>query len=101
MSMMGQADDPVSEVAEGTRGAGPQQLSMSPVQAGEPVDAAKKVAEPAPPPQPAEPMSVRLASARALAARIARRSRLAEQIRTEHPHYTKAEVDERLEQFGA
>lgn len=99
MSMMSQVDDPASKVAEDTSEASPAQLSMLQVQAGEPVDGAREVAEPAPP--PAEPMSVRLASARALAARIARRSRLAEQIRTEHPHYTKAEVEERLEQFGA
>lgn len=100
MSMMSQVDDPASKVAEDTSEASPAQLSMLQVQAGEPVDGAREVAEPAPPP-PAEPMSARLASARALAARIARRSRLAEQIRTEHPHYTKAEVEERLEQFGA
>jgi len=98
MSMTSQADDPAS-VAEGLTGTSPAQLSISQVQAGEPADGATKVVELAP--KPPEPTSVRVASARALAAHIARRSRLAEQIRTQNPHYTKAEVEERLEQFGA
>ena len=40
-------------------------------------------------------------SQRTLEAYIERRKRLAETIRAEHPSYTKAEIEERLEQFGA
>jgi hypothetical protein len=99
MSMISQADGPASVVAEGSTN--PAQLAISPVEAGEPTDGTTKAIEPAPPARPPEPMSVRGASARALAAHVARRSRLAEQIKAEHPHYSKAEIEERLEQFGA
>ena len=48
-----------------------------------------------------ESLNSRSPSARALAARIARRNRLADQIRAEHPSYTEADIEGRLEQFGA
>lgn len=86
MSMMSQTDGPASVVAEGVSGM---------------ADGVATALERAPPPRPPEPISVRLASARALAAHVARRSRLAEQIRAQHPNFTKAEIEERLEQFGA
>jgi hypothetical protein len=43
----------------------------------------------------------RSVSARIVQAHVDRRKRLAEQIRAQCPHYTEAEVEERMEQFGA
>ena len=41
------------------------------------------------------------ASARNLKAHVDRRNRLVEQIRAQFPHFTEAEIEERMEQFGA
>lgn len=47
------------------------------------------------------PKRGRSASARTLQAHVDRRNRLVEQIRAQWPHYTEAEIEERMEQFGA
>ena len=47
------------------------------------------------------PKSGRSASARTLKAYVDRRNKLVEQIRAQCPHYTDAEIEERMEQFGA
>ncbi len=96
MSMMSQAEGTASAV---TDGADPAQLAMS--SASPDGGSASAAGMDWPQAQSAEPANIRLANERALAARVARRSRLANQIKAEHPNYTKAEIEERLEQFGA
>ncbi len=90
MSMMSQTEGAAS-VKDGMTSSDPAQLAAAP--GGASTSAAGM--------EFAEPTNIRLANERALAARVARRHRLADQIRAEHPNYTKAEIEERLEQFGA
>lgn len=99
MSMMSQAEGSASMVSEGVSGTNAAQLALSPDNTA--AEGAAKMMERGQPASPPEPIGNRSANARALAASIARRSRLADQIRAEHPTYTKAEIEERLEQFGA
>jgi hypothetical protein len=97
MSIMSEADGPVSAASEGLRGGSTVRLAGVPEQINGAAASGAKAREQKLP----EWMNSRSASARALAAHIARRSRLADQIRAAHPTYTKAEIEERLEQFGA
>jgi hypothetical protein len=91
---MSEADGPIS--TEGLNGGNLVRLAGGPEQINGAAANAARATE-----QRSEWMNSRSPSARALAAHIARRSRLADQIRAAHPTYTKAEIEERLEQFGA
>jgi hypothetical protein len=96
MSIMSEAD-PISVVSDEFNGDAAVRLAGVPEQInGAAASVARAMEQKLP-----EWMNSRSASARALAAHIARRSRLADQIRAAHPTYTKAEIEERLEQFGA
>jgi hypothetical protein len=98
MSIMSEADGPISIVSEGLNAGNAVRLAGVPEQIinGAVAGVASTTEHRLP-----EWMNSRSASARALAAHVARRSRLADQIRAAHPTYTKAEIEERLEQFGA
>ena len=60
-----------------------------------------KLMEREPPASPSPRRRDRSPGARALETYIERRERLANRIKTEHPYYTDAEIEHRLEQFGA
>ena len=100
--MIGQTSSPASMGSEAWGGsANPAQESMSPGQVENAVDGATKMMEREQPASPPAQMGSRSAGARALEAYIERRKRLADRIRAEHPSYSEAEVEERMEQFGA
>jgi hypothetical protein len=81
-------------------GAGPvlQPISPGPVKGAE--DGSLKIMEEAQATSAPGPKRAHSASARTLQAYVDRRSRLVEQIRAQCPHYTEAEIEERMEQFG-
>ena len=82
-------------------GTGPvlQPISPGPVKSAE--DGGSKMMEGAQATSAPAPKRAHSASARTLQAYVDRRSRLVEQIRAQFPHYTEAEIEERMEQFGA
>jgi hypothetical protein len=82
-------------------GTNPAQEPMSPGQIENAVDGATKIMEREQPASPPAPMGSRSAGDRTLEAYIERRKRLADRIRAEHPSYSEAEIEERMEQFGA
>jgi hypothetical protein len=100
--MIGQTNSPalVGSEAWGV-GANAAQESTSPGRIENAADGASKMMERAPPANPPAPKAARSAATRTLEAYIERRKRLADRIRAEHPSYTEAEVEERMEQFGA
>ena len=95
MSIMSESDGSGSTGSEGSNGGNAVRLAGAPEQINAGAGGVRAT-ERLP-----DRMNSRSASARALAAHVARRSRLADQIRAQHPTYTKAEIEERLEQFGA
>jgi len=97
MSIMSDTDGSISAMSEGLSGGNTVRLAGAPEQINGAAVSVAKATEPRLP----EWMNSRSPGARALAAHVARRSRLADQIREAHPTYTKAEIEERLEQFGA
>jgi hypothetical protein len=82
-------------------GMGPvrQPISPGPIKSAE--DGGSKMMEGAQATSAPAPKRGRSATARTLQAHVDRRNRLVEQIRTQCPHYTEAEIEERMEQFGA
>jgi len=76
-----------------------QPISPGPVKSAE--DGGSKMMEGAQATSAPAPKRAHSASARTLQAYVDRRSRLVEQIRGQFPHYTEAEIEERMEQFGA
>jgi hypothetical protein len=82
-------------------GTGPvrQPISPEPVKSAE--DGGSKMMEGAQATSAPAPKRDRSVSTRILQAHVDRRKRLAEQIRAQFPHYTEAEIQERMEQFGA
>jgi hypothetical protein len=72
---------------------------MLPEQVTTAMEGASKAMEREPPARPRKPD--RSPGARALETYIQRRERLANRIKAEHPYYTDAEIEHRLEQFGA
>jgi len=82
-------------------GTGPvlQPISRAPIKSAE--DGGSTMTEGAQATSAPAPKRGRSASARTLQAYVDRRNRLVEQIRTQFPHYTDAEIEERMEQFGA
>jgi len=82
-------------------GIGPvrQLISPGPIKSAE--DGGSKMMERAQATSAPAPKHGRSASARTLQAHVDRRNRLVEQIRAQWPHYTEAEIEERMEQFGA
>jgi len=82
-------------------GTGPvrQPISPEPVKSAE--DGGSKMMEGAQATSAPAPRRTRSASARTLRAYVDRRNRLVEQIRAQCPHYTEADIEERMEQFGA
>jgi hypothetical protein len=97
---MNQTNGSVSTVSEVRGGVtNPAEQAMPSGQADDAMDGTSKVME-----QPVIPPTlegIHPGSPRALQAYIERRKRLADRIRAEHPYFTEAEVEERLEQFGA
>src|SRR5258708_2154795 len=100
--MISQTNSPALAGSEAW-GGGPNaaQEPTSPGRVESAADGALKMMERAPPANPLTPKGARSAATRALEAYIERRKRLAERIRAEHPAYTEADVEERMEQFGA
>jgi uncharacterized protein YlxW (UPF0749 family) len=96
MSIMSEGDGPISMASEGLSGGNMVRLAGAPEQINGAASAARTTEQRLP-----DWVNSRSASARALAQHIERRRRLADQIRAAHPTYTKAEIEERLEQFGA
>jgi len=82
-------------------GANAAQEPTSPGRVENAADGASKLMERAPPANPTASKETRSTGTRTLEAYIERRKRLADRIRAEHPSYTEAEVEERMEQFGA
>jgi hypothetical protein len=82
-------------------GTGPvlQPISPGPVKSAD--DGGSKMMDGAQATSAPAPKRARSASTRTLQAYVDRRSRLVEQIRAQFPHYTEAEIEERMEQFGA
>jgi hypothetical protein len=82
-------------------GTGPvlQPISPGPVKSAE--DGGSKMMDGAQATSAPAPKRAHSASTRTLQAYVDRRSRLVEQIRAQFPHYTEAEIEERMEQFGA
>ena len=76
-----------------------QPISPGPVKSAE--DGGSKMMEEAQATSAPAPRRAHSASARTLQAYVDRRSRLVEQIRAQFPHFTEAEIEERMEQFGA
>src|SRR5262245_12967997 len=76
----------------------PQPISPGPVKSAE--DGGLKTMEEAQATSTPAPKRAHSASARTLQAYVDRRRRLVEQIRAQCPHYTEAEIEERMEQFG-
>jgi hypothetical protein len=81
--------------------ANPRLPPMLPEQAKNAPEGGSKLLEREPPARPSSRKHDRSPGARALETYIERRERLANRIKTEHPYYTDAEIEHRLEQFGA
>jgi hypothetical protein len=81
-------------------GTNPAEQPMSPAQVKNAVDGALKM-EREHATSPPGPKGDRSAMARTLEAHAERRKALAARIRAENPSYTDAEIEARLEQFGA
>lgn len=81
-------------------GAGPvlQPISPEPIKSAE--DGGSKMMEGAQATSAPALKRGRSASARTLQAYVDRRNKLVEQIRAQCPHYTEAEIEERMERFG-
>jgi hypothetical protein len=98
---MNQTNGSVSTISEVRGGVtNPAKQAMPSGQADDAMDGTSKVMVE----QPVTPPTlegIHPGSPRALQASIERRKRLADRIRAEHPYFTEAEVEERLEQFGA
>jgi hypothetical protein len=99
--MMGHNDSTSVDMDLRTGGADPGQQSISPKQINDVVDGAARMMDGHLVASVPMRRRDRSASAQALQEHIDRRMRLAEQIRAEHPAYTEAELEERLELFGA
>jgi hypothetical protein len=93
---MNQTNGSVSAVSE-VRGG----VTNTAAQANDAMDGASKLMEREQPAIPPTLERIHPGSTRALQAYIERRKRLADRIRAEHPYFTEAQVEERLEQFGA
>jgi hypothetical protein len=65
------------------------------------LEGASELMDREPPARPSPRKRDRSPGARALETYIERRERLANRIKAEHPYYTDAEIEHRLEQFGA
>jgi hypothetical protein len=76
-----------------------QPISPGPVKSAE--DGGSKMMEAAQATGAPAPKSTHSVSARIVKAHVDRRNRLVEQIRAQFPHFTEAEIEERMEQFGA
>jgi len=74
---------------------------MLPEQVENALESASKIMEREQPASPSPRKRDRSPGARALETYIERRERLANRIKNEHPYYTDAEIEHRLEQFGA
>jgi hypothetical protein len=98
--MMNQTNGSVSTVSEVRGGVtNPAEQAMPSGQADDAMDGTSKMTDP--PAIPPTLEGIHPGSPRALQAYIERRKRLADRIRAEHPYFTEAEIEERLEQFGA
>jgi hypothetical protein len=82
-------------------GTGPVRQPISPRSVKSAEDGGSKMMEGAQATSAPAPKRAHSASARTLQASVDRRNRLVEQIRAQFPHYTEAEIEERMEQFGA
>jgi hypothetical protein len=82
-------------------GANPELPPMRPGQVKNALEGASKMIEREQPAGLSPPKRGRSSGARALEAYIERRERLVNRIKAEHPYYTEAEIEHRLEQFGA
>lgn len=82
-------------------GTGPMRQPISPGPINSAEDGGPKMMEGAQATGAPAPKRARSASARTLQAHVDRRNKLVEQIRAQFPHYTEAEIEERMELFGA